>query len=266
MITNIQHNSNWWAERSDEFLSTEPFNHIVVDDFFTEEIADKCASEFPTYESDVWSAHWLNAIENKKALNHWDRFPQTIYQVFSFLMSNAWVECLKQLLKMDDIVPDVGLHGGGLHAHTKGGNLNVHLDYSIHPKLFLQRKLNLIVYMTPDWQPAWGGGLELWSHDAESNKPKSLVKTIENRFNRAVIFDTTQNSWHGLPTKLNCPDGAVRGSFATYYLTTPPSGTDPRGKALFVPHEEQENDEEVLELIRKRSDVKTAQDVWKTNS
>jgi glutamyl-tRNA synthetase len=32
------------------------------------------------------------------------------------------------------------LHGGGLHCHKAGGKLNTHLDYSLHPKLNLQRK------------------------------------------------------------------------------------------------------------------------------
>ena len=48
-----------------------------------------------------------------------------------------------------------------LHMHGRGGNLNIHKYYSIHPRLKLQRKLNLIVYMSDDWDPTWGGGLEL---------------------------------------------------------------------------------------------------------
>jgi len=31
--------------------------------------------------------------------------------------------------------------------HAAGGNLNPHLDYSIHPKMGLQRKLNVIIYL-----------------------------------------------------------------------------------------------------------------------
>ena len=33
--------------------------------------------------------------------------------------------------------------------------------------------------------------------------PGDLVKQIAPVFNRAVIFDTTCNSWHGLPIPLN---------------------------------------------------------------
>ena len=48
---------------------------------------------------------------------------------------------------------------------SRGGKLNIHKDYSIHPRVDppKQRKLNLIVYLTEDWNPEWGGALELWS-------------------------------------------------------------------------------------------------------
>jgi hypothetical protein len=46
------------------------------------------------------------------------------------------------------LYPDPGLHGGGWHMHGAGGNLNPHLDYSIHPKSGLMRKLNIIIYLS----------------------------------------------------------------------------------------------------------------------
>jgi Rps23 Pro-64 3,4-dihydroxylase Tpa1-like proline 4-hydroxylase len=39
--------------------------------------------------------------------------------------------------------------------------LNVHLDYSIHPKLGLERRLNLVLYITSGWKPEWGGTARL---------------------------------------------------------------------------------------------------------
>lgn len=259
----LQYDNTWWAQKSEEFRSSQPFNHIVIDDFLEPDIANKVLSEFPNYDDSVWSAHWKNAIEDKKGLNHWDRFGTTTYQVFSYLMSNLWIDCLKDLTGIQNIYGDIGLHGGGLHAHEKGGNLNIHLDYSIHPKLGLLRKFNIILYVTPDWDPAWGGGLQLWSHDWVNNKPKECVKEIENKFNRAVIFDTTQNSWHGLPQNLICPKGIIRRSLAAYYLTDANVNSDPRGKALFAPRKDQENDESVIDLIEKRSSVQHANQVWR---
>ena len=133
--------------------------------------------------------------------------------------------------------------------------MNVHLDYSIHPKLKLQRKLNLILYVTENWDSEWGGGLEFWSHNKETNKPKENIVTVNNIFNRAVLFDTTQNSWHGFPEPITCPEGVYRKSLAVYYLTEPPEGTDPRPRALYAPTKEQENNPEILKLIEKRTSL-----------
>ena len=121
------------------------------------------------------------------------------------------------------------------------------------------------MYITPNWNKTWGGGLELWSHNKTNNQPADLVKTIDNEFNRAVLFDTTQHSWHGLPADLNCPEGVARQSLAVYYVTPPDINTDPRGKALFAPHGDQKNDTQVLDLIKKRSQIDTASEVYQKN-
>jgi Rps23 Pro-64 3,4-dihydroxylase Tpa1-like proline 4-hydroxylase len=255
-------NTQNWAGLKDTFLTAQPFNHIIIDNFWEEDFAQKLVADFPAYDSTVWNAHYQNAIEDKKACNHWDKFPPNTYQAFAYLNSPAFIDIIGQVVGRNDVLTDVGLHGGGWHCHHVGGKLNVHLDYSIHPKLKLERHYNLIVYMTPNWDSSWGGGLELWSHN-EDGSAKECVQTVENKFNRAVLFDTTQYSWHGLPDDLRCPDGINRQSMAVYYLTNPAVNADPRGKALFVPHKEQANDPAVLELIKQRSNVATAETVYK---
>jgi Rps23 Pro-64 3,4-dihydroxylase Tpa1-like proline 4-hydroxylase len=124
-------------------------------------------------------------------------------------------------------------------------------------------KLAFVYHLTKNWNPDWGGGLELWSHDDQTGKAKQMEQLVINKFNRAVLFDTTQNSWHGLPAELSCPEGVVRQSIATYYVTEPEPNADPRGKALFVPYKDQAQDPDILELIKKRSQVATAESVYK---
>ena len=252
-----------WRALQQQFLSNKPFNYVVIDDFFTPETVQQLVKEFPTYDSAVWNAHYNNAIENKKACNHWDKFPKTTYQVFHYLCSFEFESIISDITGNVGVQADIGLHGGGWHAHTQAGKLNIHLDYSIHPKLQLERHYNLIVYITPDWNSAWGGGLELWSHDEQTGSAKELAVTVENRFNRAVLFDTTQYSWHGLPQDLVCPEGVMRQSLAVYYVTDPADNASNRGKALFVPREDQKHNPEILELIEKRSQVATAESVYK---
>ena len=51
-----------------------------------------------------------------------------------------------------------------------------------------------------------------------SKKPGDLTVSVWSKFNRAVIFDTTQNSWHGLPEPLNCPQNEARKSLVTFVM------------------------------------------------
>lgn len=246
----------------ESFKLSQPFNHLVIDNFLNESIANKLVDEFPSLDSPLWY-RYENAIEKKRAMNSWDRFPPATYQVFTFLNSPYFLRYLEDCTGISKLYPDVGLHGGGWHAHGPGGKLNVHLDYSIHPKLGLERKLNLILYLTPDWKSEWGGGLEFWAHDHENNGPKNRAKTIENVFNRAVLFDTTQNSWHGLPDPISCPQGQMRRSLAVYYLIEPEKDVSKRPKALFAPHKEQKNDQSVLDLIKLRASLNSAGHVYR---
>ena len=53
-------------------------------------------------------------------------------------------------------------------------------------------------------------------------------------FNRAVLFDTTQHSWHGFPEPINPPHGKMRKSFAVYYMTDITETAEERYRARYV--------------------------------
>lgn len=252
-----------WNQVYTDFNDARPFRHVVIDNFFLPEIAEKLSEEFPDY-NDSSNYSYKSPLEDKKALNYWDRFPPCTYRAFMSFGSPAFVENMSYLINTDEIYFDFGLNGGGWHMHTKGGNNNIHLDYNMHPKLHMQRKLNIIIYLTKNWNPEWGGGLELWSHDYETNSPKECVKTVDNIYNRAIIFDTTENSWHGLPKYIDCPEGVIRKSLAAYYVCPASGQTENRMKALFSPREEQKNDPEVAELIRKRANAITVKQAYRS--
>lgn len=231
------------------FYDTKPFNHCVIDDFLPPEIAAQVSVDFPHYDDPEWYGY-DNPIEHKKTLNNWYRFPPTTYALFSYLCSRKWCDRLGNLFRRK-LYADYGLHGGGWHIHGPGGNLNPHLDYSIHPKLQLQRKLNIIIYLTPDWQEEWGGALGLWTNN--DGKPGTLIREVVPHYNRAIIFDTTQDSWHGMSKPLSLPAGQTRRSVAVFYLCDPPSDLDTRKRALFAPRENQIGDEAVEKLIKERA-------------
>lgn len=225
-----------------------PYKHIIIDNFLPVTLAETLSNQFP----DEGSYKYNNPVEIKETCNSWDKFPKETYNLFWELCSVEFTKLLSEKFNMH-LFADIGLNGGGWHMHRNGGKLNVHLDYSLHPKINYERKINLILYLTKNWRTSWGGGLELWSHDEINNQPKNLIKTIDVKFNRAVIFDTSENSWHGVSGSIDCPNNELRKSIAVYYVTPATKETNKRNRALFSPDESQKHNKDVLEFIKKRA-------------
>lgn len=211
----------------------------VVDDFLDRDRAEKLAAEFLPYEDPRW-LRYDNPVEEKLACNNWNAFGPEIYKFFAEMNSPGVIDTFG-----DGIYPDPGLHGGGMHMHGPGGNLNPHLDYEIHPKLGLRRKINLILYLS-DLPAGGGGALGFW--EDLGDKPGKLMQEVEIKFNRAVIFETSR-CWHGMVSPMRVSDGVYRKSLAVYYLADA-SSKDGLKRARFVAREGQTVD---AEFLRKRS-------------
>ena len=239
-LVNIDYLKNAFTD----YKGANPFDHCVIDDFLPADLAEKIESEFLDFNSEHYFGY-NNAVEIKKQNKDWGLFPEHTYQLFYYLNSQTFLDILSDQLGIK-LYADDGLHGGGWHIHGPGGILNQHLDYSIHPKLDLQRKLNIIIYVTKNWQESYGGHLGLFQG------PDKLIKEVAPVYNRAIIFDTTQDSWHGLTRVCSQPEGIYRKSLAIYYLIDPPTEVDTRSRALFAPREDQKGDPAVLELIELR--------------
>ena len=209
-----------------KFLQAEPFPHVVIDNFLDPALAEVLEHDFPPLSHPSWHKY-NNPIEIKYAM---DDCPKLYESLFDFLRSEPFLNLARGVSGIQEAQPDPFLHGAGLHFHPRGGKLDMHLDYSIHPKTGMERRLNFILFLNKGWDPAWGGALELW--DADFQGPKAKVVPS---FNRGVFFQTSDTSFHGLPTPLTCPISQGRKSLAIYYVSDPRPGASPRPKAEFRP-------------------------------
>ena len=80
-------------ELKKQWEESEPFHHIVIDNFLPEDIANQVAEEFPDADSDFWY-EYSNPLEIKKACSDWNKFSPTIYSVFMELFSKYLTEKL----------------------------------------------------------------------------------------------------------------------------------------------------------------------------
>ena len=210
-LNNVRHSG---LAGKTKFLNAEPFPHLVFDNFLDTEIANKLLAEHKGQgDAKSWGAY-NHVNERKSGITKYNMMGKTTKAVIDELSSENFLDWLENLTGIDGLISDPDLDGGGLHMIEKGGFLNVHVDFLSHTtKRNWSRQLNLLIYLNKDWDPGWNGALELW--DKSMTKP---IQKIQPLFNRCVIFNTCEGSYHGHPTPLSCPASVQRRSLALYYF------------------------------------------------
>lgn len=214
MIIDLGKWHNALPEMKARYQAAPVFPHIAIDDFLDTDHLRRAAADFPAISGEGW-IHYQHVNEDKGGLNKRDLIPLRLLAIIDRLNSPDFVAWLSELTGIPDLIPDPTLEGGGLHQIERGGFLNIHADFTVHPHHRLwRRRVNVLVYLNDNWQDDYGGCLELWTRDM-----KRCFETIRPDFNRCVIFNTDYDSYHGHPDPLTCPEGRARRSIALYYFT-----------------------------------------------
>ena len=216
--TEVFEYASWNArlpELSSQYQSAHPYPHIVLENFLNPEVLDTCVDEFKKLnDSDEW-INYVHFNEKKKGLNKADILPPTIKRTIDELNSPEFLKFLSTITGIDNLQKDDQLEGGVIHQSGRGGFLNIHADFTVHPHhRNWQRRVNVLVYLNKDWKEEWEGKLELWDREM-----KACEKKVLPVFNRCVIFNTDADSYHGHPTPMTCPEDQFRRSIALYYYT-----------------------------------------------
>ncbi|CAF0847608.1 unnamed protein product [Adineta steineri] len=254
-------------ELNKSFINAKPFPNVEIDGFFKPEIAELLYSVFPKVTDDHKWIVYNNPIEKKHALTDFSSLPQ-FKDLFNLLQTKEFVDLVKKISGIENLEADPNLHGAGLHQHIPGGKLDMHLDYSIHPVTGKERRVNLIIYFTKDWQNDYGGAIELWNEDFSK-----CEKKLSPCFNKAILFRTSDVSYHGLPLPIKCPESNSRKSIAIYYVSDPrPHLDNIRYKAQFRPLPTQPVNDKLEQLYRIREkriitkdDLQTIYPNWETD-
>jgi hypothetical protein len=182
------------------YRSATPYPHIVLDDFLVPEAARAAIEEFPPLDPEQWN-NYLHTNERKFSHTEPETWGPTLREILSELNSPRFVQFVSELIGVEGLIADPSLEGGGLHQSTRGGYLNIHADFTVHPhNRNWQRRANILLYLNDDWKPEYGGDLELWSADMQH-----CVEKVSPVANRVLIFSTDGDSFHGHPDPMQCP-------------------------------------------------------------
>lgn len=209
----------------DRFQNAEPFPHIVIDQFLDPEFAREVANAFPTFEQAQEQGFAFDFVRERKKIQVSDSklFPEPIARLNDALAAPEFLASLEQITGIPNLEADASLSGGGVHVTGPGGRLDVHVDFNYNEEQDVHRRLNILVYLNPDWDPTWGGAVELWDREV-----KRCHVRVPPLLNQCVLFATSESSYHGVePVHEIAP--RPRQSFAAYYYTKDaPPGWDGR--------------------------------------
>ncbi|HEU4411121.1 MAG TPA: 2OG-Fe(II) oxygenase [Polyangiaceae bacterium] len=200
------------ASSRDAYGRADPFPHAVFDDFLPDEVARRALAEFPGVGAD-WH-RYDNARERKLASREDRHFGPATRALLHELNALDFLKFLEALTGIGGLISDPHYEGGGLHQIERGGRLGVHADFNYHPIYRLDRRINVLIYLNEGWRDEWHGHLELW--DGSMSR---CAKKVAPLFNRCVVFNTTDDAFHGHPEPLACPPEVTRKSLALYYYS-----------------------------------------------
>ena len=194
-----------------------PFRHIVIENFFTAEACAKLLADFPPFERGN-ARNEAGELGAKSTVERIRELGRSYAALDDAIQTPQFLALIGTITGIPDLLYDPWYFGGGTHENREGQDLDAHVDFNRHPVERWHRRLNLIVYLNHEWDDAWGGSLELHSDPRAAD---DRVKLVTPLYNRAVIFETTETSWHGF-SRIGLPadkKNLSRRSIALYFYT-----------------------------------------------
>ena len=200
------------------FQRGTPFRHVAVDDFLDKASCESLLRDFPRFDERK-AINELGEVGRKAVFESVAAISPFYAQFYCYINSKPFLDAMSELTGIPDLIADETLFGGGTHENLEGQWLDTHVDFNIDERRMLHRRVNLLIYLNKEWDESWGGSIEL--HSNPWDQSANAVRSFLPLFNRAVIFETNEYSWHGFK-QIRLPDDRKhlsRKSFSIYLYT-----------------------------------------------
>ena len=190
-----------------EWAASAPVRHFVVDDLLPPDEARALGAAIPPSDRLMLKK---SLREQKRVGVDVRRYDPIIGAGLFAFQQPAVLAAVEEITGLQAMAPDPTLYASGISVMAKGDYLRPHLDNSHDGDQRLYRVINLLFYVSPDWDPRKGGNLELWDDDVRQ------ANVIECRFNRLAVMATNRHSWHSVQKVLAAQP---RICFSNYYFS-----------------------------------------------
>jgi len=234
--------------------------YVVIDNYLNNEFALLCQKEIIDANNSVWD-RYNNCFEQKYTYRNKNEFPININNLFSILTSDNFINKLSNFTGLN-LVNDNDKLYWGIHLFDNNDKLDIHVDAGRHLSSGFVKAVTLGIYLSDNWSEENGGHLEFWNGD-KSNivNPKiyNCIDKILPIFNRCIIFENNDNSWHGAPEPCICNNNEKRIFLTLSYLLNERNilFTNERFKAFFVsrPCDPEDEEKDKMRILRSNPDT-----------
>jgi Rps23 Pro-64 3,4-dihydroxylase Tpa1-like proline 4-hydroxylase len=179
---------------AEAYKNANPFSHVVLDDFISEDVVRPISAQIHT-ERATLPVHFDDDVQKNKTISTGSAVPRLLRLLAAKLGSAEFLRYLESVTGLKGLVPDpyYNTEYGYYHVVGPGGVLGSHVDHSHHQSLKIPHVLNLVVYLTENWDENEGGALCLFNSNG-----REVIKKIPSKFNRAAIFAASPIAFHGV--------------------------------------------------------------------
>jgi Rps23 Pro-64 3,4-dihydroxylase Tpa1-like proline 4-hydroxylase len=209
-----------------DYRRGDPVSYLVIDNFLPDDILKNIQQEIPTIPKHYWTDFTRNGSYMKECKSF--KHAPNLQTLTHCLNSGTFVNWLEAVTDKKKLISDPHLIGAGLSECTNGSSLKLHTDFNWNDELSLNRSLSLILYLSPEWNADWGGGLDFW--DFDRTKKITSVAPIPNRL---LLWNYNNRFIHGYPDPLTCPESHSRLNLRLFYYTSNAVPLSPPHRSLY---------------------------------
>ena len=191
--------------------SIHEIGYFYIDDLLPNDLVLKINSCFPEAKDMILKQ---SIREDKYVAVQMNKYNPILEEIIYAFQEKKIVKLIGEICQIESPIPDELLYAGGLSMMGKKQFLNPHLDNSHDKERERWRVLNLLYYVTPNWNEENGGNLELWPNGLKENPI-----TIHSKFNRLAVMVTHNKSLHSVSPVVS--DG-FRCCISNYYFSLKP--------------------------------------------
>ena len=201
-----------------EFLAAQPFRYACMESFLDPAWAETLLRDFPVFDPKK-ALDEFGKVGKKAVRTDMREISDSYREFYDYISSQPFLDAMSAMTGIPDLRFDKQMYGGGTHENLEGQALDAHVDFNYDQERQLHRRINLLIYLNKEWDVSWGGAIQLhsdprdWDHDE--------IKTFNCTFNRCVVFETNEHSWHGFQ-RIRLPEekrGLTRKCISIYLYT-----------------------------------------------